>query len=697
MLVIIITINLTWSRCSLERIQFGEFQFNTESYELTSHDQVIALDPRTVTLLLFLLDNPNRIITRDELQEVIWQGVIVTDNAINKLVANLRKTLNDDPKFPQYIQTVPKQGYRFIAEATVCSDTNPNLASEDTNTPSYAVKGLIGVLAGLLVVALVMLSSNVADELNYSENNVLTRVLGAKRSLVVAPDGETVSFINDTRGKGNALWVKHLSNNDDDVGKEISSGEYYIESLIAQTSNHLIFSGYLEEQCGWFKVPFNEGTHTLQAGQAQQLGCDELVSHQLTYDTQQDVIWLLGHPRRHEHKNTLYKVDFATGLEPVKVTLSEDWQFVSLDLKANSNELLLIAHNSQGVSQLFTFDTSTQALSVMTDVQQQIEFGIWGQKEGEIIMVSASKPTQLQLVDLQSGVERTLASLSDRICCELARHPNKKDYVYSTYDKNIDLNWQLAGFELDNSNGNERLPAFANKQSGIYFTSNRAGDNAIYFQAPQQRATPVIPLAEHTVLRGMSVSPDDKLMLLNHDNHQLWLVDSEERKVTEQTYLDGYGFAQSWINSTLFAVTVKQSKSRHVRIYNRQLQLVAELSAPWVKLMVDKGDREFVYAYNQHNELYRFALADVLNGQMQNGTRLGEVTHFHQGVIEHGVLYAANDKEASLTTYKINDESLQLLSQKRFDGYYGFDVKEGQIIYASTRAFSSDLYTTRAQ
>ncbi|TMO94518.1 hypothetical protein CWC11_21750, partial [Pseudoalteromonas sp. S3178] len=72
----------------MERIQFGEFQFNTGSYELTSHDQVIALDPRTVTLLLFLLDNPNRIVTRDELQEVIWQGVIVTDNAINKLVAN---------------------------------------------------------------------------------------------------------------------------------------------------------------------------------------------------------------------------------------------------------------------------------------------------------------------------------------------------------------------------------------------------------------------------------------------------------------------------------------------------------------------------------------------------------------------------------------------------------------------------------
>ncbi|USE68824.1 hypothetical protein CTT31_06680 [Pseudoalteromonas maricaloris] len=682
----------------MERIQFGEFQFDTGAYELTYHGQVVALDPRMVALLVFCLDNPNRIITRDELQDAIWQGVIVTDNAINKLVANLRKTLNDDPKSPQYIQTVPKLGYRFIASISKVGDVKgPNYQRYLKSSSSYNNKVLGGALIGLLVIAVFVWNSIEDTELSYGENSVLTRVLGAKRSLVVAPKGNSVSFINDTRGHGNTLWMKHLGNNHDDVGTEVSSGEYYIESLIAQTSTSLIFYGYNEGQCGWFKAPFTEQANSIERAHVQRLGCDNLVAHRLTYATKQEAIWLLGHARNHEHRNTLYKVNFESGVELVNIALPQDWHFVSVDLKPDSNDLLLIAHNSQGISRLFDFDIESQTLSILADIQQQIEFGIWGQGGGDVVYVSASKPTQLQLFNTQNDKEQTLVSLGDRICCELARHPNEKDYIYSTYDKNIDLNWQTAGFELDNSNGNERLPAFANDQVGIYFASNRAGHSYIYFQAPEQRATPIFPIAEHAVLRGLSVSPDDRFVLLNHDNHQLWLLDNEERKVTQQTYLDGYGFAQSWINSTLFAITVKQNKTRKVRVYNRQLQLVAELPSSWVRLMVDKTDKKSVYVYNQQSELYRFNLADVLNGQMKNGALLGEIAHFHQGVIEKGVLYAGNDKETTLTTYKIHDDSLQRLSQKRFDGYYGFDVRDGQIIYASARAFSSDLYTTRAQ
>lgn len=682
----------------MERIQFGQFLFDTGSYELTCEGEVIVLDPRTVSLLLFLLDNPKRIITRDELQTVIWQGVIVTDNAINKLVANLRKTLNDDPKSPQYIQTVPKQGYRFIAEASVLKGVKSHLDTDQKSVKSnYVVKGLASLLVCLLAVVLVMLNSRASSELNYNENNVLTRVMGAKRSLVVAPSGESVSFINDTRGKGNTLWVKRLNDQYDDVGTQVASGAYYIDALVAQTSTHLIFTGYQEEQCGWFKVPFAEGTRTLAAGKAQRLGCNKLVSHQFTYDTRQDVIWLLGHPKQHEHQNTLYKVDFTTGLEPINVTLPKGWQFISLDLKADSSELLLIAHNSQGISQFFTFDTTSHTLTALGRTHQQIEFGIWGHESDQVIVVSASKPTQLQSINVQKGSERTLASLTDRICCELARHPNNKDYVYSTYDKNIDLNWRLTGFELDNSNGNERLPAFANKQIGIYFTSNRAGGNHIYFQAPAQRAAQVIMMDEHMRLRELAVSPDDKLLLVNHNNHQLWIVDSERKNVLHQTSLDGYGFAQSWINNTLFAVTVKQKTSRSVRVYNRQLQLVAELPPSWMRIMPDRANREVIYVYNQDKNVYRFTLADLLNGQMQKGVQLGEVDHFHQGIVEDSVLYASDHIEAELTIYKLNDRHLQFLSQNPFDGYYGFDVKDGQLIYASTRVFSSDLYTTQAR
>ena len=687
----------------MECIFFGEYRFDTSTHELKNQEYSVSLDPRMVALLRFFLANPNRIISRDELQQAIWQGVIVTDNAINKLVASLRKTLADDPKSPRYIQTVPKQGYRFIATVHTQDSLNTNGHVDEINTNTQpksrnlAVKAALPVLICTVVVLLLLWQNGENGGLNYGENTVLTRVDGAKRSLVVAPKGNTVTFINNTYANGNELWHKRLDNNNDDVGAVIESKDYYFDSLIAQTANALIVKGYYQDQCGWFKVPFSRESAALTAPSAQVLDCESLISHRYTFDTQIESVWLLGHARNHEHRNRLYRINLNQGLEPVAVELPEQWQLVDLDLKPGAKNLLLVANNSEGQSRLYQVDLATGAAEPLIDVAQQLNQAIWGHAQHQLIYVSASKPAQLQMLNIQSGESQVIASLGDRLCCALARHPNEKDYIYSTYDKNIDIRWQNPGFELDNSNGNERLPAFAHTQPGIYFVSNRAGSDHIYFQAPGQRAQQIVPMSEHMVLNELAVSPDDRLAVVNHDNRQLWLVDIVEHGIAKRAHIDGYGFALSWLNPTLFSLTVKNQHQRRVRIYNRQMQLLAELDAPWVRILVDNSEPQFAYLINQSNELYRFSFSEILDGRLPEAEPIGEVASYSNAIIDNGVLYLNNYKEAQLSSYKINSASLQLLTQQPLNAYYGFDVENGQIVYGGTRAFSSDLYTTHAQ
>lgn len=99
-------------------IKFGEYILDVEHSRLlnASDNSEILIEPKIFELLLLFVERPNAIISRQNILDQLWAGSVVTDNAINKLIGNLRKLLGDDAKRPHYIQTVPKRGYRLVCD-----------------------------------------------------------------------------------------------------------------------------------------------------------------------------------------------------------------------------------------------------------------------------------------------------------------------------------------------------------------------------------------------------------------------------------------------------------------------------------------------------------------------------------------------------------------------------------------------------
>jgi Tol biopolymer transport system component/DNA-binding winged helix-turn-helix (wHTH) protein len=102
---------------------FDDFRVEPANFRVFKADNAIQLEPKTLRLLLFLIENRARLIEKEEILEGVWNGTHVTENALVREIAKLRKNLGDDPKTPKYIQTVHTRGYRFIAEVEV---TNPS-------------------------------------------------------------------------------------------------------------------------------------------------------------------------------------------------------------------------------------------------------------------------------------------------------------------------------------------------------------------------------------------------------------------------------------------------------------------------------------------------------------------------------------------------------------------------------------------
>ena len=90
-------------------------------------------------LLLYMIEQRQRLISKEELIENFWQDAAVTDNAIVQCVKEIRKALGDDPREPRFIRTIHKIGYRFIASVTeepsAAEPGRPGLEIDGTGPP----------------------------------------------------------------------------------------------------------------------------------------------------------------------------------------------------------------------------------------------------------------------------------------------------------------------------------------------------------------------------------------------------------------------------------------------------------------------------------------------------------------------------------------------------------------------------------
>ena len=97
------------------RLSFGAFRLDPVERRLWKGLEPVALAPKPLTLLLYLAGRPGRLVTKEELLQAVWSDVHVGDAVLKTCVAEIRQALGDEAVSPRLIETVPRQGYRFVA------------------------------------------------------------------------------------------------------------------------------------------------------------------------------------------------------------------------------------------------------------------------------------------------------------------------------------------------------------------------------------------------------------------------------------------------------------------------------------------------------------------------------------------------------------------------------------------------------
>lgn len=136
--------------------EFGEFNLNPDEHLLYRGSQPVPLSPRTFDLLVKFVENAGHLLDKETLIREVWADASVEEGNLNRTISNLRKALGETPTEVRFIQTVPRVGYRFVADvrevssvpAATKSEAAPPL--EQKNRPRWVVP----ISAAGLVIAL---------------------------------------------------------------------------------------------------------------------------------------------------------------------------------------------------------------------------------------------------------------------------------------------------------------------------------------------------------------------------------------------------------------------------------------------------------------------------------------------------------------------------------------------------------------
>jgi DNA-binding winged helix-turn-helix (wHTH) protein len=105
-------------------VRFAEFELNFGRFQLFRSGRPVSLEGLPLQLLMLLIENHRRLVTREQIADELWGKDIFVDveQGINTAIRKVRMALEDDADHPEYLQTVVGKGYRFVAPITVEGD-----------------------------------------------------------------------------------------------------------------------------------------------------------------------------------------------------------------------------------------------------------------------------------------------------------------------------------------------------------------------------------------------------------------------------------------------------------------------------------------------------------------------------------------------------------------------------------------------
>jgi adenylate cyclase len=212
-----------------KRLRFDRYLLDLDRGCLFVEGNELALRPKTFAILLYLVEHPGRLVSKDELLSAVWPNLAITDDALVQSIGELRRALGDDG--PRLIRTIPRRGYRL--ESDVSADVSMAQAPADAVPPS-AASGDVGRPSKPVIGPRMALRASFAVAVLFAAGVLATGVATDWKFLNALTPRDQIASGLPKNGAKPAMAVLPLTDQSDDL-----SHEYFADGLTQDVINAL--------------------------------------------------------------------------------------------------------------------------------------------------------------------------------------------------------------------------------------------------------------------------------------------------------------------------------------------------------------------------------------------------------------------------------------------------------------------------
>ena len=158
----------------MRELRLGNIKVRADTGEIRSEIGVSHLEPKSMAVLLHLIEHHGEVVSREELLDAVWSGIHVGDDSLTAAIIKIRRALGDDARSPTHIETIPKRGYRLISPIGISDIDRPSQkAVAETTKTVLSGKWSVPVLVTLVVALGAALFTTIPSEVMQEQRSTL--------------------------------------------------------------------------------------------------------------------------------------------------------------------------------------------------------------------------------------------------------------------------------------------------------------------------------------------------------------------------------------------------------------------------------------------------------------------------------------------------------------------------------------------
>lgn len=543
----------------------GAWTVDPSSREINNGQQQHRLPPRLMSLLCKLADHPRETISRDELVEHLWHGRPVNEEALSRSIAELRAALGDDSKQPTYIETIPKLGYRLLAEIS-----HPNPIKRKLPAPLRLQNILLWSTAVLIgVIALTLLLQGFwkkrSEIMNVDTDPLIlakriTSAPGMEHQASISPNGHMVAYVSSGHGE---RGIYLLSPDDPDQPGKLPGTKVQLSPTFSPDGNYLAYVEFENDQCvvKIFSLYDDDRRRISDCNAAN-------YSPLVDWSRQGDLLAITDNDEQ-TGSPAIWTVNLETG-ERIQQTYPPGPYIYDTNPRFSADgRVISFTRGTKAVRELYILDIAGDQLRAqqITFNRQYILGHDWSM-DGRWIVFDSDHLGHRSLWKVDPlTLETQILGARGAEAPAIASETNRVVFQVSEFEANIwqkDLTTDTAFQPLIQSTKYDTTPMFSSDGQLIAFSSNREQNGALWVANSNGQGVRKLYASSEGRAIWPSWSPDNSELLFTlytADGQRIMRLDMESKTVSEVPGIEGnsYGGQYSKDGQWIYYIAIDNS------------------------------------------------------------------------------------------------------------------------------------------